>query len=230
MNKTLSVSPTKIEWILGATYMLLELFVLPNVIVFLNDFLPNPLSEEKLNVVFFILNFGVTTLIFRSFIKMTLLHIKQGFAPIGFAAIRGFLIYWAGNILVTMLALRINPEFINVNDANIAIMVAENFLPMAVCTIFFVPVAEELLFRGVLFAGFYNRSPVLAFVISTAVFSAIHVMGYVSLYSWDTLLLCFIQYIPPSIALGWAYARSGSILSPLLMHMVINSIGVFAMR
>ncbi len=230
MKKTLSVSPSKKEWILGALYMLLELFVLPSILAFGNQFLPKPLSEEKLNVVFFILNFGVTTLIFRSFIKKTLLHIKHGFAPVGFAAIRGFLMYWAGNILVTMLVLRINPDFINVNDATIATIVEENFLPMAVCTIFFVPVAEELLFRGVLFAGFYNRSPILAFLISTVVFSAIHVIGYIPLYSWDTLLLCFIQYIPPSIALGWAYARSGSILSPLLMHMVINAIGIFAMR
>lgn len=230
MKNTLSVYPSKIELIPGAVYMLLELFVLPPLLAFGNGFLPNPLSTEKLNVVFFILNFGVTTLIFRDFIKRTLLNVRHRFAVICFASIRGFLMYWAGNMLVTMLILRIQPDFINVNDSNIAIMAEASFLPMAICTIFFVPVAEELLFRGVLFAGFYQRSPVLAFLISAVVFSGIHVIGYIPLYSWDTLLLCFIQYIPPSFALGWAYARSGSILSPIIMHIIINAIGMFAMR
>lgn len=230
MKKVLSVSPSKKECILGAVYIPLELLILPAVLVFINGFLPDPLTDEKLNVVFFIVNFGVTTLIFRSFIRETLLNARRRIAVIGFAALRGLLMYWAGNILVTILILRIKPDFINVNDASIATMAQANFLPMAICTIFFVPVAEELLFRGVLFGGCYQRSPVLGFLVSTVVFSAIHVIGYVSLYSWDTLLLCFIQYIPPSIALGWAYARSGSILSPVIMHIVINAIGVFAMR
>lgn len=230
MKKTLSVYPSKKELIPGAVYMLLELFVLPYVIAFCNQFLPVPLSGAKLNVVFFIVNFGVTTLIFRKFIKETLLDVKGRAAAICFAAIRGLLMYWAGNVLVTMLVLRLKPDFINVNDATIAIMTEANFLPMAICTTFFVPVAEELLYRGVLFAGFYHRSPMAAFLISTVVFSAIHVIGYIPDYPRDTLLLCFIQYFPASIALGWAYARSGSILSPLLMHITINAIGTFAMR
>ncbi len=230
MRKTLSVSPSKKELILGAAYIPIDLFILPVIIAIANGFLPVPLSAEKLNVIFFIVNFGVTTLIFRSFMKKTLLHSRHNFAVIGFAAIRGFLMYWAGNVLVTMLILHIQPDFINVNDASITIMTEANFLPMAVCTIFFVPVAEELLFRGVLFAGCYNRRPILGFLVSVIVFSAIHVIGYITLYSWDTLLLCFIQYIPASIALGWAYARSGSILSPMIMHIAINAIGILAMR
>lgn len=230
MKKRLSVSPSKKELIFGAVYIPVELFLLPSLLVFANEFLPSPLSAEKLNIVFFIVNFGITTLIFHKFIGRTLLNIKGNFAAICKAAMWGFLMYWVGNVLVTMLILGIDPEFINVNDETISIMVSEHFLPMAVCTIFFVPVAEELLFRGVLFAGFYNRSPVLGFLASIVIFSAIHVIGYIPLYSWDTLLLCFIQYIPPSIALGWAYKHSGSILSPLLMHMVINAIGIISMR
>lgn len=230
MKKTLSVYPSKKELFWGTFYMLLELFGLSYILMYLGSLLPIPLSPEKLNVVFFIVNFGATTLIFRKFIKRTLLDAKGRLAAISFAAIRGFLLYWAGNILVGMLILRLKPDFINVNDANISAMTEANFIPMAICAIFFVPVAEELLFRGILFAGLYKRSRIIAFLVSTAVFSAIHVMGYVGMYPWDTLLLCFIQYIPSSLALGWAYAKSSSILSPLLMHIAINAIGVYAMR
>jgi len=210
--------------------MVLELFALPYLLAQVNLLLPEPLSEGKLNAVFFIINFGAATLIFRQLIQKTLRQAINSLPATFLAAIRGLLLYWAGNLLVGMLILQLKPDFSNVNDAAISAMAEADFLPMAICTVFFVPVAEELLFRGVLFAGFYNRSPAGAFLISTAVFSAIHVMGYIPLYSWDTLLLCLLQYIPPSIALGWAYARSGSILSPVLMHITINAIGIFVMR
>ncbi len=230
MKKRLSVTPTRKELLWGAVYMILEIFLLPVVLALVNDALGSPMSVSELNVIFFIVNFGITTLIFRRFIKETLIDGLQHLPQILFGALRGFLIYWAGNLLMTMLILRLDPDFMNVNDAAIGTMVQKDFLPLAICTIFFVPVTEELLFRGVLFAGFYNRSPIKAFLFSVVVFSAIHVTGYILGYSWDTLLLCFLQYIPPSIALGWAYARSGSILSPMLMHIVINAIGIFAMR
>jgi len=230
MKKTLSVSPTRKELLLGSVYIVVELFALPYLLAQVNLLLPEPLSEGKLNAVFFIVNFGAATLIFRQLIEKTLRQTMKTLPATVFAAIRGLLLYWAGNLVVGMLILRLNPDFSNVNDAAISAMAEADFLPMAICTVFFVPVAEELLFRGVLFAGFYNRIPVVAFLISTVVFSAIHVIGYIPLYSWDTLLLCLLQYIPPSIALGWAYAKSGSILSPVLMHITINAIGIFVMR
>ena len=230
MKKKLYVTPSRKELLFGTIYLLLELTVLPLGLILASDAMGLSLSEAQLNVVFFIFSFGVTTLIFRRFILASLADGLRRFPAILFGALRGFLIYWAGNLLITMLILQLDPEFINVNDASIDVMLDSGFLPLAVCTIFFVPITEELLFRGVLFAGFYNRRPLAAFMISCAVFSAIHVVGYIGSYSWDTLLLCFIQYIPPSLALGVAYARSGSILSPMLMHIVINAIGIFAMR
>ena len=230
MRKTLSVTPTRKELLWGSVYLILEMTVLPFVLVQAAQAFGLSLSASQLNAVFFIVSFGITTLIFRNFIKKTLLDALRNVPQILVSAVRGFLLYWAGNLVVTMLILRLNPDFVNVNDASIGTMIETDFLPLAICTIFFVPVTEELLFRGILFAGFYNHSPLTAFLFSTLVFSAIHVVGYVMDYSWDTLLLCFLQYIPPSIALGVAYARSRNILSPLLMHIVINAIGIFAMR
>lgn len=230
MKKTLAVSPSRKELLWGGIYIILELFVLPYLLSRANLLLAQPLSAGKLNTVFFILNFGITTLIFCSFLKRTLLDAGQRFLGILFAAAAGFFLYWAGNLAVGSLVLWLDPEFVNINDSTITAMADADFLPIAICTVFFVPVAEELLFRGVLFAGFYRRSPVIAFLVSAAVFSVIHIAAYIGSYPWYTLLLCFIQYIPPSLALGWAYAKSGSILSPMLMHIVINAVGIFVMR
>lgn len=230
MKKTLSVTPNKKELRWGAVYLVLDMTVLPILISLIWQAFGVSLSVSQLNAIFFIVSFGITTILFRDFIKKTLLDSLHHIPQILRGAFRGFLVYWGGNLLISMLILHVNPDFMNVNDANISVMVESDFLPIAICTIFFVPITEELLFRGVLFAGCYRRSPVLAFLVSAVVFSAIHVVGYIPDYSWDILLLCFIQYIPASIALGVAYAKSGSILSPILMHIVINAIGILAMR
>jgi membrane protease YdiL (CAAX protease family) len=230
MNRKNFVSPSKKEVLIGAVYMAVQMFALPYLIVAACDALGLTLTSGQMNVIFFIINFGATTLIFRNFLKRTFLDAGNGLFKLFSAALFGFGIYWLGNLLVGTLIYQINPDFANVNDASISAMAEANFLPIAICTIFFVPITEELLYRGVLFAGFFKRSPILAFIVSALIFSAIHVVGYITEYSWDTLLLCFIQYIPPSIALGFAYAKSGSIFAPMLMHIFINAIGILILR
>ena len=230
MNKKNFVAPSKKELIIGAVYMAAQMIVLPYLIVEACNAINISLSTGELNVIFFAINFGVTSLIFHNFLKRTFLGAGNGLSRIFIAALLGFGIYWLGNLLVSSLIYRMDPDFANVNDASIFSMAETDFLPIAICTIFLVPITEELLYRGVLFAGFFKRSPFLAFLCSTLIFSVIHVVGYITEYSWDTLFLCFIQYIPPSIALGFAYAKSGSIFAPMLMHVFINAIGILILR
>ena len=84
--------------------------------------------------------------------------------------------------------------------------------------------------RGLVFRTLYNRSKIAAYVISVVIFGALHVVGYITMYEPLQLLLCFLQYIPAGIALGWAYARSGSILAPILIHTLVNALGVAILR
>ena len=70
----------------------------------------------------------------------------------------------------------------------------------------------------------------LALLISMAVFSLMHIAGYVGIADWLTLFLCFFQYLPAGFALAWSYQRSGTILAPILVHMAVNQTGMLAMR
>lgn len=81
------------------------------------------------------------------------------------------------------------------------------------------PVAEELLFRGVLLPALSRRFGIgAAIVISSALFALMHmhVPGLVPLF-----LL--------SIALSVAYIYTQSIIVPIVMHLIFNSISLFAM-
>ena len=226
--KKLPVTPTKKEKICAIVYMLLEFLVLPTVISLLNSMLPNPLNAARLNLAFFALNYVVVGLILRKFIGKSLIESQPGLL-LGSAAL-GMLAYWAMNLAVGTVILLINPEFANVNDAAITDMAQSDLLFSILGTVVLVPPCEELLFRGVVFGGLYNRRPVMAYVLSTVCFAAIHVIGYIGLFSWDILALCFLQYLPAGICLAWSYTRSGSILTPILIHTLVNAIGVAIMR
>ena len=67
-------------------------------------------------------------------------------------------------------------------------------------------------------------------MISAAVFAAVHVVGYLGSAQELTLVLAFIQYLPAGLVLGWAYEKSGTIFAPMMIHTVINAMGIWAMR
>ena len=92
------------------------------------------------------------------------------------------------------------------------------------------PVAEECLFRGIVFRGIYDRSHILAWIVSAGLFALVHVIGYFGSAAPLTLLLCFLQYIPAGICLAASYRLSGSILSPILIHAAVNFVGMMILR
>lgn len=228
--KKLSLSMTQGEIIGGWVYMGLQLLVLPVLLSLINLLAGSPLSDAVLNFVFFALNFICVTVIFRRFLIASL---RQTFnAPLQClsTAFFGFLLYYGTSYVVSMLIYFIAPDFVNVNDDSIAGMTQENFVLMSIGTVLLVPPVEELLYRGLIFRGLYNSNRVMAYIVSTFVFCAIHVFGYIGFYDPFTLLLCFLQYIPAGLCLGWAYAKADSIWPPILIHITVNLIGISAMR
>jgi membrane protease YdiL (CAAX protease family) len=227
MKHNLYPVPSKKELILGSLYLAFQWLFLPVIVVLVFQ---DSLSVTRMNCMLFAVNFAVTLPIFRRFLRASMEEFLQhpGFSL--FCVLKGFGIYWLGNYVLSFVILGIDPNFANINDATIDAMAAEDFGLMALCTVVLVPIVEELLYRGIFFGGLYNRNRIVAFVVSTLIFALIHVTAYVGYYPPMTLLLCFLQYIPAGIALAWAWMKSGTILTPIVMHMIINAIGITAMR
>lgn len=81
------------------------------------------------------------------------------------------------------------------------------------------PVAEELVFRGVLLSALRDRwGDAFAIGVSSAVFAAAHVMPFA---------------MPPifllSLALGWMYVRTRTLWAPIAAHALFNGIGLAAL-
>lgn len=226
----LSISMTRRETILGWAYLFINLFVLPVLLDMGNALLAAPLSETQLNLVYFALNFLLVLAIFHRFLRCSLtLALKSPWRCLRFAA-AAFVLYYLAMMVISQGILYVQPEFVNVNDSAIMDMTGEQYTLMSVATVFLVPVTEETLYRGLLFRGLHEKSRLLAYSVSTIVFSGIHVISYVGLYDWVTLLLCFVQYLPAGLALAWAYEKADTIVAPILVHITVNQIGISAMR
>lgn len=218
------------EQILGFVYLLLELFVLPSVLSELNALLPVPLSSSWLNFLYFSFNFLAVCLLFHSFLRRCLAQAGrdvEGFLMVTFC---GFGIYYLANLTLTFAIRLLAPDFSNLNDGNIAQQIGSNYFVMAFGTAVLVPVAEELLHRGLVFGSLYSKSHWAAYLVSSLLFAAIHILGYVNVYTLPHLLIAFAQYLPAGFALAWAYRRSGSIFSPILIHAAVNTLALLSLR
>lgn len=226
----ITVTPNKEEKLYGWFYLFFEMMILPIGLSALNSIMNPPLASSVLNFIYFSLNFLCVVVIFHKFLLQNAKNAIAAPVKLLSGALLGYGIYWLLSILTTYLILYLSPAFHNVNDASIVEMVEENTVLMFIGTVCLVPLAEETLFRGLIFCPLYKRNPWLGYAVSTVAFAALHIAGYIGVYDLRLLALCFLQYIPAGIALGYAYARSNTIFAPILIHMFVNLTSLLASR
>lgn len=224
------ISMNKTERVLSGIYLVIQLIILPLLLPVVLSLLPLSLNTAQLNFVFFCINFVCCVLICRKYLLCSLKAVKNTPDRFVVTVILGLPLYHVASVAVSLVVYWLMPDFFNVNDSFIDTLAASDFWTIAIGTVLLAPVTEEILYRGLLFGSLYRRSKVLAYLVSTLIFSAIHVIGYIGMYSYDQLLLCLLQYLPAGLCLGWAYARTGTILTPMVIHAIINAFGIAAMR
>ena len=159
----LSISMTRRETVMGWCYFLFSLFVLPTAIALVGALVYGPLSLSVVNIIYFITNFVCVVGIFFKFLQASVKTALADFWRCLRFAFIGFVLYYAGMLLVSQGILLIKPDFANVNDAAIGDMAQENYGFIAFATVWLVPVAEEVFHRGLVFQGLQRKSRVLAY-------------------------------------------------------------------
>ena len=227
--KKLSVITTSKERLWGWIYLALQLLILPSLLYLCNIFFNFQLSDTEINFLFFALNFTCVTVIFHRFILENGKKALSSPLKVITTAISGYVVYTLLSYLLSTLIVSLYPEFYNVNDDYISGLVTNDFNLMIVGTVLLVPITEEVLYRGLIFSGLYNRSRALAYIVSILAFAALHVINYIGAYSPLHLLLCFLEYLPAGFCLAWAYAKTDSIWTPILIHTLVNFIALSVM-
>ena len=229
MKKHLSftVPLTRSETVYGICWMVISQLILPSILSAGNALLAQPISYGKLNFLYFALNFAAVVWIFRRFLSQSgKIALGRPF-PVIWYAILGYLGSQVLLQFLSYLIFALSPEFSNANDQAVMDLLGQDRTLIAIGTVLLVPVAEEALYRGVVFRGLYDKSPLGAYLVSMFLFAAVHVISYIGVYSPLELVLALAQYLPYGYCLCWCYRQTGTIITPMLMHAMVNAMSIY---
>ena len=155
-----------------------------------------PLRSSALSeFLFHALHFGAAVLIFHRFLKSSLEVPHTGPFRILRIALLGLILAQLANLLTNDLLFyffpkyfyynETGPHFANVRKALIESFAAENAFLTGVAIILFVPIAEELFHRGLVFGGIARKNLALAYVISITLYTLLPVIPLFGNYPGD---------------------------------------------
>ena len=228
-KKNAALSLSEQEQLLGWTYLAVELLVLPTAIALLGAQFGG-FSDSVANFIYYLTNGVCCAFIFRKALHTSLINAGSRMGTMLGTVLGGFLVLLGANQLMTGLFNALIPGFVNSNNAFVAGMVRESPILMTVGTVILVPLAEECLFRGLLFTSVRKRNRLGAYALSVLGFCAVHVAGYVGQADPLTLILCFCQYIPAGIVLCLSCEKTESLFAPMLIHAAVNAGSILSLR
>lgn len=224
MNKKqlpVALSQREITW--GLHYLLLQILIIgPLFAHVLEQFFP--WLNINMELTYNLINLVAVFVIYHRYIGASIMF---GFKhPLRFVLVAGLgmLVYRLVIPKFENLVEWLSPTIINYN--NLAIEKSMRIDPVStmIGTVFLVPLAEEITYRGLIFGGLHQKNRLVAYLVSILVFSMIHVVGYMELQSFTNSMLTLLTYIPAALILTVVYEKSGSILAPTLIHTAVNAI------
>lgn len=227
-NKSLSACPNSQETIWGFTYLAFQILALPSLLNTLNQGLH--LSDAELNFVFFFINFMSVLGIFHDYLSRSFQQVTAHPAYFCQAVVLGTVAYFACRYALNWLIGLISPGFSNYNDASIAALSRGSRLLMILGTVILVPFAEECLYRGLIFRNLYGKNRAAAYIVSILAFACIHILGYLGRYSPLELCMAVLQYLPAGLCLAWAYTKADTVFAPIVIHAIVNAVGIYRLR
>lgn len=221
---------TQTQKLLGFAAWGIQLLALPSILDILLPVLAPAWGEAQKNFIYHALSFLLLTAALFPFLWISLkLALERPFYTLRIA-FYGYVLYWVSFLAITWILQRFVPDFQNINDDAISQLLKENYPLTAIVVLLLAPIAEELVFRGLIFGTLHPYNVPAAYILSAAAFASIHVLGYLETHSPVHLALCFLQYIPAGLILAWVYGRTGTIWAPIFMHIAINQTSILSLR
>lgn len=212
------------ELIAGYLYLPFYLVFLSLGLKWLLSLIELELTVLQFNTCYFVLNTLIIWIIFHNFLLRSFRSIR--FWDTVQAVILGFVLYYAGNWVLSLILTLLDTTIISFNDQTMQSLAADNFWVTAFCSVVIAPLVEETLVRGLLFGSIRPKSRIGAYAASILFFSFMHVWQYISTEGFLPVVLAAVQYIPASIALGWTYEKSNTVWAPIFLHMLINAVSM----
>ena len=226
----LGVRLTKGERIAGFIYLPFFAVLLGQGISLLAGLAGLELSLAQVNLIYGYVNFAAIVIIFHRFLAQSLKQIPKRAWSLIQALILGFALYYAANLILSLILGWAWPSLENPADDTTIELVRSSGKIMLVCAVLLGPLVEETLMRGLIFGLIQPKNRIVAYVVSSLVFAGLHLWQFAWNTPVGTLLGDVLLYLPAGVALGWTYEKSGNIWGPILLHAFINALSLGAIQ
>lgn len=176
-----------------------------------------PLVAEA-NVLYYSFLFALALLVFWSFLKRDFADLLDWLPENLF----GIAVGLAGTLLLRHVLARIPLPVTDPVPCQYAAQLAIAPAPTLALTLLLIPVAEECLYRGLIFGSLRRYSLPLAYGVSVIGYALACVWRYAVEAGDPRYLLLAVLYLPVSAALTWCYDNGGSVWSAVALHAAIN--------
>ena len=230
-KKASSTYMTQTECIAGAVFFAVYLLVMPMLADKLFDLagtlLDISISAARRNTLYYYVIFAVTVLLFHGFLARTttrLLDDLNGALTTLFLALVGF---YGANELLYRVGRVLWGSRVNLNDTAIAAQISDVPRLTALIVIFLAPFVEEVLFRGLVFGCIRDKSRIVAYPVSAALFALLHVWAFAHGSFGAAQVFLLLQYLVPGLVFAWAFDRTDTLWTPILLHALVNALALW---
>ena len=230
-RKAASASMNHTERLAGTIFFVVYLLVMPLLAQRLFSLfallLDTQIGAELQNALYYYLLFAVTLIIFHRYIGHTTSRLLDNLDRAAVTLFLGLLIFYGANELLYRVFHVFFHSRANLNDVTIAAQVSAAPRTTALIVIFLAPFVEEVLFRGLVFGCLREKSAVVGYAVSALLFAFLHVWTF-ALSSWDaSYFALMLQYLAPGLVFAWAYDRSGTLWTSILLHAIVNALALY---
>ena len=142
-------------------------------------------------------------------------------------AVLGLFLLLAANILLSLVLTPFLPQD-NPNNQALLDLAKRDRARITAATVVLAPILEELIFRGGLFGLLRRWSRVAAYAVCLLVFAVYHTWQYA--LEDPIYWLYLLEYLPAGWLLCRSYEKTECIWTPILLHILNNSLSLWALQ
>ena len=232
-----------IRWRLSPTQMALGLLVIIPLYFFCSEYISSAILKLIFNtlgtkttytVLVVWLNFINDALIMAVSLMVLWKYVRPQISEAGHNLVETLVVGIVEGMVLMYLALAIGNLFVSlfsstttsVNEMTIRTLLKSKPIAMATTTIILAPIAEELVFRGVIFGTLRQFNRPLAYIVSSFVFGFVHVSASVFAGNVGEMIQ-MIPYALMGLVLAFIFDQQDNICASILTHMTNNAISTF---
>lgn len=210
----------RVGWVFFGLYLFVLPFLVGLVTRLLEEHLELGFTAAQSSAIYYAAVLLLLVATFWDFLKNAFRILRDNTRQNLFALVAGFLGGLAFTVLFSLLPLPVDNPVIGDYKAQFFLSPGHT----AAVVMFLRPMAEEILYRGLLFGSLRkkNRAAAYALSIGLSALAAVWQLVFSEGGAWNLLLA--LRYIPLAAATTWAYDVGGSVLTPMALRVILNGL------